>query len=315
LKNKTLMIVESPLQLLAGYEAIKYYNLTSGTVILRLSGNKKNDDQIRYLVDFLDLDLFDTKFVAVRSEDRSLLDYIKFFFFILYLPIIKLFFSTYILGSFKSKFINLLHHGKGLDDRYIIVDDGNVILEIINYKEFSECKVFTSFHHEISKVLNHVEINNFSFVKALALSKVKSHAVIFIGSCIAELDIISDRLYLKMLECIICESKLSGSDIVYIPHRLEHRDKLNIINNLEGIKLLEIDYPIELIGVIGGLVPCKVISFYSSALVTMNIIYQCESIAYEFEYSKSQYAEDISGVYEFMNKYIKVKKLDSIFTD
>ena len=53
--NKCLILIESPLQLLNAYEAIKHFNIINFTLYVRFSCVETNDSQIKRLINILDI--------------------------------------------------------------------------------------------------------------------------------------------------------------------------------------------------------------------------------------------------------------------
>ncbi len=78
--KKNILIVESPLQLLNAFEAVKFFNLNEYEYLIRLSGEKVNDKQIINLIKILNLDKY--KVLKIRSKNKSFCDFFKTFFIV-----------------------------------------------------------------------------------------------------------------------------------------------------------------------------------------------------------------------------------------
>lgn len=305
--NRALIIVESPLQFLAAFEAVNYYNLDSGLIIIRLSNELRNDEQLRFLRSYLEFKGFKFIYTSVRPKSKKISDFFKIAFYSLFLPIFSLFYKNVIIGSFKSGFISLVFWPFNINSKFIIVDDGTSTLEAKELPRFYDARFFTQFYQELGGFFPKVHPNGFDAIKQrLHIEKNDSWDVVFIGSGIAEIEIVSESVYLCMVEKICTKYSAKGCNIIYIPHRVESEEKLKKISVLDKVQILKINYPIELLGIVGSLFPKKVVSFYSTALVTMVSIYGCKSIAYRFDYMHSEYAAEIDSVYDFMSKYLVV---------
>jgi hypothetical protein len=80
LAYKNLLFVESPFQLLNAYEAIYNFDVKNNyKLVIRLSGVKENDKQLKFLIDYLDLK--NVEFVLIKSEKKKIEDYIKIIFY------------------------------------------------------------------------------------------------------------------------------------------------------------------------------------------------------------------------------------------
>ena len=102
-----------------------------------------------------------------------------------------------------------------------------------------------------------------------------------------------------------------NSIITYIPHREETEEKLMLIEELKNVTVKKLTYPIEMLPIYSQINPYKIISFFSTALITLQKIYQVETIAHKFDYSKSQHRKNIDHSYGYCAKYMRVIQLNS----
>jgi len=63
-------------------------------------------------------------------------------------------------------------------------------------------------------------------------------------------------------------------NMIYISHRRDSHHKLNYIREFLGIKVLNLDEIIELFLIKSASIPKKIISFYSTSLITLKIIFK-----------------------------------------
>lgn len=95
--------------------------------------------------------------------------------------------------------------------------------------------------------------------------------LLFLGGPLAEENIMPREAYLSMLEIVSSCSKYRS--ILYYPHRREMQDDLYAISDIEKVTVQQSTGPIELEL---KKMPCKpefIASFFSSALVTLPLIY------------------------------------------
>jgi hypothetical protein len=308
LKNKALIVVESPLQLLAAFEAIQYYKIDSGVLVIRLSNEQRNDTQLTFLNSYLKLNEFNVFYITINSENKKVIDFLKLLMMAISLPLIRLFYKNVILGSFRSGFISLVYKFCSVNEDFIFVDDGTSTLEIKNKLELHKCRCFTQFYNELENTIPNAAPNEFSSIKATINKTVPLHFdVLFIGSGIAEIGITNESKYLDMVERICENYTKRGLTIRYVPHRVESAEKIAKISKFSDVEIININYPVELLGIIDNMVPDHICSFYSTALVSMKSIYGCEATSYFFDYKGNIYEDEINNVYQFMSKYIQVK--------
>ena len=255
-----LYLIESPFQFLSALEA--KYKFGEGKFLIRYSGKKENDRQLKNMIQFFDIkNLQEIKI----NVDKKIYDFIKLFYFRF-----KSFKENkFFVGNLESGFFNLLLK-KVNKNNIILMDDGAKTIYIQNFfNEHYFYHLFTMFNLKPLRK-QFVYINNFEYLKSQLKDLNYSNEVIFVGSKLSELNIVSEREYLDVLLILLNKYK----NLVYIPHREESLEKLKKISNM-GIKIEKTDLPIELIGI--KKVPKKVISFYSTALISLKRIYEIES--------------------------------------
>ncbi len=305
--KKSLLFVESPLQLLNAYEAVSYFNLKNYSYIVRLSNNEANDKQIINLLKLLKINKTDVQYIYLRTMNRTSYDYSKLLFYrykyIFVKNIDKIFIGNYESGFFKL-FIKQFSK-----QSIILLDDGAKTLSIQN--KFTNTKNYNLFTmYDIEALENQKNyINSYRQV----LSKIKELSInqdeiLFLGTKLSEVGIINEEYYIKLIQNIC--NYYSNKKIVYIIHRGESKEKLNLVQKNKNIVIKQLDYPIELYGLYEKEMPFKVSSFYSTAILTMNKIYNLEAECFKFNYSNSIHASAIDEVYSFYRKEMKVLNLD-----
>lgn len=304
----SIFLIESPLQLLFAKEAIVHYGIKEYIIYLRISGEKNNDDQMCSLLPILSIPSSRIKKIPIKSKFRTFNDYIRLIYYYFNINLYSKKVNRIFIGNFSSNVLKVVM--KYIQkSKIILLDDGSGSLYIqdkfddeYNYNLFTIFELKSYKNQTISK-------NNFMYCQNILLQKSKKKdVVLFLGSKLVEVGIMSEEKYFKYLDSIM--NKFNNEYIIYVPHRGEDVDKLERIERrFKNLGIKYYGYPIELIGVVDEFIPCKVISFYSTALYTMNKLYGCESIAFKFDYSKSIYSKSIDIVYKYYAKHMKVLEL------
>lgn len=305
-----LILVESPLQLLNAYEAIHFFNLDDYRILLRFSNVKKNDCQISKLLKTLDFNVDCLETVVINESSKTSSDFLK-----LILYRYKFIFSSerinrLFIGNFKSRFFSVIR-SQFKEKQVILLDDGSITLEIQkSFSNDSSFDLFTMYSMEPYRNQN-IYLNTFTEIKKRSeqsLQFSKSN-VLFLGSGLSEIDILSELEYIRLITKILLYYKEQGRSVLYVPHRCETGEKVNSISRLSNVEILHIDYPIELYGIFEKKIPATVASFYSTALITMKNIYNLHSQAFLFNYKGSIHQEAIDDIYFYYTNKIDV--LDS----
>lgn len=136
--------------------------------------------------------------------------------------------------------------------------------------KIEEITFFTIYYNYsgISKNLNIIP-NNLSFLKKLSSDKSVDKNVLFIiGSPFIRLKMITKERYWQAIKKIV---ELNPTyKIYYIRHRAEDNFQFN------NIEVTSYDYPIEIVLQNTPTLPDKIITFFSSAAITLNKIYDSE---------------------------------------
>ena len=299
---KNLYIIESPLQLLNAYEAINTFSAKKHVLLIRLSNNPYGDKQILDTISKLKIqDVAEIKTVKIKVENRGLRD-----LFTLLLLKFKFLFHSYqkvFIGEYESRFMQFIIP---FTENTILLDDGSKTLN--TQKQFTETNCYDWFTLFDIKPLNGQNIykNNFIFLNKFITTRTssKKNTVLFIGSNLSEDGVISEQYNLELIQKIA--KKYSEYQIQYIAHRRESDAKLDRINSISNITTVRLKFPIELLSIYSELQPNYMISFYSTALITLKKIYQAKTIAFKFDYSSCKDKKSIDAVYSYCEKHITV---------
>ncbi|UTW67325.1 hypothetical protein KFE94_04205 [bacterium SCSIO 12643] len=299
---KSLLIIESPLQLLNAYEAIFNFDISDGILLIRYSGFKQNDRQIDDILEKVKSpNNVQVRSVLIRVADRNLLDYGKAFLQKLKLGVEK--FETIYVGNYDSPFIKLVI---GKKKNLILLDDGSRTIsaqqKFSNKHHFDWFTFFDLVPFKGQKIYS----NKFEYIQKRIQKSDSSEKkpIIFIGANLSEDEIISEEYNIDLIKKIA--KRYSDYNLLYVPHRSENQSKLKVISSIENIVLKHLDFPIELLPVYDYPIPSQIISFYSTALFTLGKIYGVPSTAFRFNYRKSEYMDHIDSVYDYFEQYMSV---------
>jgi len=284
-----LFIIGTPLQLLNAIEAVKHFHLENNILVLVHRSLKANKAQIDSIIS-----LYKWKEVIEieYSKNSSILKYIDLvkrlkrdrykYVFIPKLEVVP----KLVIANVKKEKVFLLDDGV----MTISIYENNIKKNIINKYNFKELRflffglkikirdkinLFTYFDLE---PINGIEVvkNELTFLKKTYLEGAKKDdsCVYFLGHPSSRY--IDDETYYRSLENII---KKYNKKIIYIPHRGENEKSKNILSSMENqlFSVLDISMPVELYFLENKIYPSKVIAYYSTALITLNMIFKdCE---------------------------------------
>jgi hypothetical protein len=322
---KNIFFLKSPLQFLCGIEAIRNFGLNSDNIlVIYEKGVENNLFQLQkllevYVSEFEKIEIIDRKGKSISgwlNGFNSINNFAK-----KYSKINNLFIGDYQNGlvrhyqnsvSYKNVYL--------LDDGFATIHINNQIQKegLINYKDYlklflskgnykfgvnKQVKYFTVFNKQISgpniypnKFKHLIKSNNWK----------SQNAIYWLGSPIVEDGIVTQNYYLKTIER--WANKLHKSEtIIYFPHRRENANKLKVIEDKLGFRIKKIDLPIELYVVQERVKPESIISFFSTALYTLNRIIEGTDIYYIPIKSKNilDRKDHINDIYNILSKEIK----------
>jgi hypothetical protein len=285
-----LYLVESPFQFLNALEA--QYKFGKGRFLIRFSGREINDKQLRNIIYFFNIKNFEE---VTINYNKGLFDFIK----LIYFKFKSFKESQFFIGNLESKFFNLFLK-KIKRENIILMDDGAKTIYLQNsFNDRNFYNLFTMFN--LKPLKNQlIYINNFDYLKSkIKASFCYNNETVFIGSKLSEDYIISESEYLEILYKLAKKYK----NITYIPHREESHKKLEKIFNL-GIKIRKMNLPIEFIGIEES-IPKKVISFYSTALISLKRIYEIDSSFIKLNLNNNL----LKQVYDYYQMELKEEKI------
>lgn len=299
----SISLVESPLQLLNAYEAESYFKSQTNLYLVRLSNDIVNDEQILGLLEFLLLREKSTIF-TINSKKKGFIDLFKIFFLKFYITYISKKFETLFIGNIESGLFSFLIN-KIKKEKIILLDDGAKSITI--QKNFSDNYNydFFSFYDLVPLKNQAIYKNSFKRLQEMMVETTSESTTLILGSKLSEMSIIEEKYYLYLIKKI--SHYFQDETLIYIPHREEDKNKLEkIACEMKSIIIKHIDYPVEFYPINENKKVKKVVSFYSTALYTMSKIYNCEAIAFKFNYEMSEHKNNIDEVYRYYKTSMKV---------
>ena len=303
---KNLFVVESPFQLLNAIEAIHTFPATHADLYIRYSDSGKNDEQLKNLVKKIDLPLtVSVHSFFVSADIKKLLVLLKMAFYLVKFRAITIQYDKIFIGCYESRFLRLV---LPFNSKTILLDDGlKTISTQNNFKSGKQFNWFTIFDLKPigkQKIYKNEFKNLQSHIKQQGS---KNKSVLFIGTKLSEENIITENYNMELIERIAKENHYSP--LKYVAHRGESQSKLDRIQEIQNVEVIQLSYPLELLPVYGDFAPSKIISFYSTALITLQKIYQVETIGYKFDFSQSKHKGNIKSAYDYCEQFFQIKEL------
>ncbi|MBU79558.1 MAG: hypothetical protein CMD29_05495 [Flavobacteriales bacterium] len=218
-----------------------------------------------------------------------------------YFSLLLIFFNkrvnSFIIGHLEDN--HMLFASKIVkSQKFILVDDGMSTLK--NYNRYFDQKkrkikypkelfFFSIFNLGNNKYCSKNELKHI-----LKTKKSISNEVFFIGQPMEKLFGVSN--YYLTLEKIID----LNPNMIYIPHRRDSYQKLKYIKESLGIRVFNIDEIIELFLIKSTSIPKKVISFYSTSLITLKILFK-EQIDFNYVNKNRFLSSELIETFEKLN--------------
>ncbi len=278
-KNRTVAIVSSPLQLISTGEYI-HQNKIKNYIIIVLFYSKKELEQIREINKIYNLSL------EIKLRGYPIIQYFNLFIISQKIRSCK----NLIIGNFFSDphlfFYNLI-----LKSRTTVVDDGMIVTSIPNfigsnkrilkpslikkifYRAFEYPKkidLFSIFPVAVHRLIS-LKKNNLSILNSKIIRKKTSKVLMIIGQPFVEHKMISLENYISIIQSIYKDFK--SYKLIYFPSRKELPQKLNRLRNIGDLDIVQSVNNIEIYLLKNKFIPKKIVGFTSSALITLNTIF------------------------------------------
>lgn len=304
--KKNLILIETPFQLLNAAEAIATFPAKQIDLYIRYSDASKNDAQLKNLLETIKLpNHVHIKTFFIGGEKRSMLDAIKIALYFLHFKITLSTYQRVFIGNYESRLIKWLIP---YNEKIILLDDGLKTIRI--QKQFTPEKHFDWFTIFDLAPINEQKIykNELTTVQTrITEHPDKKKTILFIGAKLSEEKIIDEDYNIEIIKRVTKDFR--DAQITYVAHRGENQAKLNKIQQIKNFEVVQLTYPLELLPIYGDFSPSVIISFYSTALITLNKIYKTETISYKFDFSQSIHKDNIQSAYEYCAQFFTVKEL------
>lgn len=302
--------------MLNAIEAIHHFGLKNNTLIIvhrSLAANKVQMDYVSNLFSW------DEIIELPYSRHSGILRYVKL------INSLKINKYDYIFIS-KLETVPKLAIANLSKNKVFLLDDGVLTISIynkyikhgkLNKYDFKELRfllfglkikikdtinLFTSF--DITPLSN-IEIvkNDFAFLTAKFLNNaiMDNKTIYFLGHPSNE-KLVTDATYLLNIEKLLV---MSDKNIAYIPHRAQTQKVKQMLAGIENSRfsVLEINMPVELYFLENRIYPTHIISYYSTALVTLHLIYDQCKVDYIAIPNGDKIDKDLIGVYKAYNEF------------
>ncbi len=284
-----LFIVGTPLQLLNAIEAVEHFKSGNNILVIvhrSLKANRTQIDKIRSLYKWKEI--IDIEY----SKNSSILKYVDLVKYLkkdtykyVFIPKLEVV-PKLVIANIKKEKVFLLDDGV----MTVSIYENNIKTSKLNKYNFKEIR-FLFFGLKIKikdkinlftyfdlKPVNGMEIvkNELRFLKKTYLegADIDDSNIYFLGHPSSKY--IDDDNYIESLHKLIDNA---NKKIIYIPHRGESKEMKDVLSSIDNplFSIMDINMPIELYFLENKIYPSQVISYYSTALITLNIIYKdCE---------------------------------------
>lgn len=283
-----LFLLRSPLQIINAIEAIEYFNLKNNILVLIYGASEINKIQMEQLIESARW----KNIIHIENKSKS-----KYFQYINLIKKLKKNRYKYVfLGELGI--IHKITIPNVIKEKVFLLDDGTATLEYYkkniktnkynkyNFREIrflflglkikirDKVNLFTYFD---LKPVHGIEVikNDLSYLKKTYIKNTKKDGdtIYFIGQQVEHLNIMTLDTYKTILSQLMNKF---NKNIIYIPHRAEAEDFIASIASIDNPLLMvqKINQPIELYFLENKIYPLHVISYFSTALTTLGMIYE-----------------------------------------
>jgi len=304
--GRLFYIIESAFQLFGALEAIDYYKVSEYRLVIRLS-NKENETQLIKMIDDLEVDKAKITFIT-GYKYGTLLKKILEFKFLMWLFFNKNKYTVFLLGDYHSGYLSLLRRVCLKDKKVIYLDDGSSTIRANN--SFTEDKFFDWFTiYDLKKLPKQIIVqHDFPYLRSKIQKSVlsRNNTTIILGDKFYEAGLLTRDNSNKIMQQLM--HKLIGEKVIYMAHRGESVEKLDYLRERYKISVIKNDFPIELYGFYTKELPKQVVSFFSTALFSLQKIYpEIEVKLYRIDTTMfTSHVETYNDAYKAYESHMKV---------
>ena len=285
-----LFIVKSPIQIINSIEAVNNFNLKHNILVILNDGSSKNSNQMEKIIKWISWD----KIIRIEDSGKTkIFQYVKLIYNLKKYKFNHMFFGEFgsihkaLLANLDKEIVYYLDDGIGTYTDYKISIESNKPNKY-NFKEirfaFFNLKVkikdtinLFTYYDDIKSSKRLIIKNKLNYLKSTKLKELnQTEDIIILGQPIENL--INDDVYVNFIKSI--KFKYKNKKIIYMPHRGEDKNQIDSIKKLEDtfFEFRENDIPIELYFLEYKILPNTVLSFCSTALTTLELIYNIPNI-------------------------------------
>ncbi|HYI07946.1 MAG TPA: hypothetical protein VEK57_02640 [Thermoanaerobaculia bacterium] len=274
-RRRTLIVVESPLQLLCAYEWI-LETRAPYVLIVRLIGAAGSDAQLKAMARELDVVVSRWIFLPPRVNLRYALAVISF------LPALFRPYERLVIGNYFSGFLRIVAKLTRCRN-VILLDDG--VATLLAGRELAAEKsprfsVFTIFTLEPGHYRSYVRNSFRHLMRSTGAESAEPNGVYFVGQKLVDIGALPLERYLDVVR--LCVRDNPGAAVHYIPHRGESEEVIAAIGQEPGVELLKIDWNIEYYMVRNRITPARIYSVNSTALYSLATMFpSCNATAFD----------------------------------
>lgn len=290
-----VFLVQTPFQLFNAIEAKNRFHPNDKNILIIIHKGKQNNlDQINKILNY------DQKWSEIIQID--FVSKIQRFFYPVFIKnFIKKLNSLQINYIYVALYRNIAAHiiNSVKHEKTVIYDDGNNIFKTIHFLDNNKKKSFQPFRKIISiltfrkigidfiydsmiftlfdislfkNIKNKIIKNDFSYFKTKIKNLKKEEDVFFIGSRMID-NGISREVFEESLEKVVKFYITRNKNVKYVPHRYENIEYLDRLSHKLNFILTPFSSIIEFEFIMKGIDPSEVATFRSTAVDTLQIIY------------------------------------------
>ncbi len=307
--KKSLFIVESSFQLLGALEAIESFNLQEYLLAIRYS-RESNNKQMDLILKLFKIPQKNIKYISITYPLTIKSSY-SLVAFVFWLQKNKNRYTNIFLGDYNSGILTKLRKALLEKKEIFYLDDGVATLNI--QKQFTDDHAYNLFTMYTLNAYNNQKViqHDFAYLKKqLALHILEQGSfILLLGNKFYEEGLVSKEYFFRSLDQLL--GHYPDKNIRYVAHRDEGLDKLDYLREHYGFEVVQYSYPIELYGFYEKKMPEEIVSFLSTALLTMKVIYDDVKVkAYKIDIDELlDRKEGFETVYKIYESYLEVKEL------
>jgi hypothetical protein len=331
IKPKNLILIEAPFQLLCAIEFIKANNEFHYYIVFVETSSSGNTAQVTELVDFFEKENAGEELFVFKKISRCFFPIFILKLFYKSLEFRKSQYRKIIIGDYRSSFMRIIE--SRLPQECVVLDDGIALLNTYESIRLKEVALFTNSlgNKVLSRLIKKVkkvysvysmipdsfleqnlrndnpliyQPNSFTYLKSFLQTKLtminSSELIIVIGNPLIELEMLTEVVFKKCLREL--QIKYKGQDVIYIAHRRDSPEKLDMLVSDLGIEVLKLKKSLEVELILGNLPAGIFFTFSSAALYTISM-FSKDSDCFYFNLASDMVPK------EHLKSYKKIYKL------